>query len=81
MNLDTSVALNSAAGSGIVRDRNGDVIFAFYKKFGENEVLEAEAMALMHGLTLYKTKKIVNLEVEEDSTVLVHLLQRKAIGK
>lgn len=72
--MDASVALKSAAGERIVRDENGDAVFAFYKEFGDKEVLEAEATALMHGLTLSKTKKIANLKVEVDSTVLAHLL-------
>lgn len=78
---DASAVLNSASGDGIVRDKNGEVVFAFYKELGEKEVLEDEALSLMHGLILCKIKKIVNIEVEVDSAILVRLILTKAIGK
>ena len=51
-NTDASVREQVASGGGVLRDSTGKVIFAFYKEFGEIEVLSAEASALLFGLQL-----------------------------
>lgn len=40
-----------------------------------------ETQALLHGLMLRKKKQIINMTVEVDLEVLVHLLITKAVGK
>lgn len=39
LNTDVSVVQGRASGGGILRDSSGRLVFAFYKEFGEKEVL------------------------------------------
>ena len=63
---------------GILRSHEGTLITAFYKEFGEFDVLEADGLSLLYGLQLCAQREVGNLLVEVDSKTLVtvvnHLL-------
>ncbi|XP_071916306.1 uncharacterized protein [Coffea arabica] len=59
-----------AAGDGLVRNHQGEVIFAFYKEFGDVDVLAAESLSLLFGLTLCVQSGMDGFAVEVDSAVL-----------
>ncbi|XP_027171689.1 uncharacterized protein LOC113771290 [Coffea eugenioides] len=63
-----------ASGGGVLRDHCGKVCFAYYKEFGELDVLEAEAQSLLHGLQLCADREVGTLTVESDSKALVQLV-------
>ena len=50
LNTDASVSPSRAYGGGIIRNHDGQLVFAFYKEFGEVNVLLAKALALWWGL-------------------------------
>jgi len=79
LNTDASVRDTSASGDGVLRDHSGKVVFAFYKEFGELDVLAAEAAALEHGLQLCGSRGYLPLIIEVDSQILVQLIN--AIGR
>lgn len=74
MNIDTSVVNGVASGGGLLRDHEGKLIFAFYKDFGQQEVLYAEALSLLHGLSLCQQKGLQFVMVEVDSSLVIHLI-------
>ena len=48
---------------GVLQDHCGRVIFAYYKEFGELEVLEAEAQSLLVGLRMCAEREVRSLTV------------------
>ena len=50
LNTDASVSHGRAYGGGLLRDSDGRLIFAFYKEFGELDVLAVESASLLYGL-------------------------------
>ncbi|CDP18110.1 unnamed protein product [Coffea canephora] len=81
LNTDASVLHGKAAGGGVLRDHCGRVIFAFYKEFGEMDVLEAEAQSLLEGLRMCADRAVGALTVESNSNVLVHLVRSDVVSK
>ncbi|XP_027158457.1 uncharacterized protein LOC113760083 [Coffea eugenioides] len=79
-NSDASVNHGRATSGGLVRDCQG-LIFAFYKEFGEQDVLEAESMALLFGLQLCLQRGFRPSLVEVDSKALVQLVVSGVIAK
>nr|XP_027103123.1 uncharacterized protein LOC113724413 [Coffea arabica] len=70
-----------ASGGGLLRDSQGRLIFAFYKEFGEQDVLEAESLALLFGLQVCAQRGICPSLIEVDSKTLVQLLASGVIAK
>ncbi|MQL92016.1 hypothetical protein Taro_024639 [Colocasia esculenta] len=65
----------SAGGGGILRDRNGDMSFAFSQAYHSlNSNLQSEALALRDGLKICCSKGIQEVLVETDSLNLVHII-------
>ncbi|XP_071926081.1 uncharacterized protein [Coffea arabica] len=81
LNSDASVNRGRASGGGLLRDSQGRLIFAFYKEFGEQDVLEAESLALLFGLQVCAQRGICPSLIEVDSKTLVQLLASGVIGK
>nr|XP_027120329.1 uncharacterized protein LOC113737276 [Coffea arabica] len=81
LNSDASVNRGRASGGGLLRDSHGKLIFAFYKEFGDHQVLEAESMALLLGLQLCVQRGFCPSLVEVDSKTLVHLVGSGVIAK
>nr|XP_027124110.1 uncharacterized protein LOC113740785 [Coffea arabica] len=81
LNTDASVTRGRVSGGGLLRDHEGRLIFAFYKEFGEVDVLTAESSALLQGLLFCTGVRIQQLLVEVDSAGLVHLLDSGALAK
>lgn len=78
LNTDASVRDGVAYGGGVLRDHNGDVVWAFYKEFGDISILEAETRALMFGLSIALEREAFGLLVEVDSKVLVSLVEKQS---
>ncbi|XP_071928162.1 uncharacterized protein [Coffea arabica] len=57
------------------------MIGAFYKEFGEYEVVYAEGLALCSGLQWCMGAGLSDILVEVDSLVLVRLVQNRSVGK
>lgn len=53
LNTNAFVTLRGVVGGGWVRSHEGKLIFAYYKEFGEQNVIIVEAMSLLVGLTLH----------------------------
>nr|XP_027093693.1 uncharacterized protein LOC113714094 [Coffea arabica] len=81
LNSDASVNCGRASGGGLLRDSQGKLIFAFYKEFGDQAVLEAESMALLCGLQLCHQRGLCPSLVEVDSKALVQLVGSGVIAK
>lgn len=45
LNMDTSIFQGQAFGGGLLRDRDGKLVFAFIKKLGRSDVLMAEILS------------------------------------
>lgn len=54
----------------MLRDSNGDVVFAFSEFFGKINSLQAETRALCMGLEICSAKGVMRVLVEVDSKVL-----------
>ena len=52
LNTVASVVNGRARGGEVLRDSKGRLVFAFYKEFGEKRVLQAEALAVLEGLSV-----------------------------
>ena len=74
VNTDASVLNGIAAGGGIIQDHWGKFIAAFYKEFGEMQVLEAEAWVLILSLELCVQMGISGIQAEVDSRLLYKLV-------
>nr|XP_027071886.1 uncharacterized protein LOC113696707 [Coffea arabica] len=81
LNTDASVYQGRALGGGLLRNMDGNLVFAFYKEFGESDVLMAESLSLMHDLLLCSERQAQNLLVEVDSETLVRLLLSRMVGR
>ena len=51
LNSDASVVHGRASGGEVLRDHVGKAFFTYYKVFRELDVLSAEAMSLLEGLS------------------------------
>lgn len=67
-------------GKGILRDPNGDVVFAFAKYYGSTSSPQAEARALYTGLEICASKGLSQIVVETDSKLLWGILVSKSIS-
>ncbi|XP_027157733.1 uncharacterized protein LOC113759369 [Coffea eugenioides] len=76
-----SVSSRQAFGGGLVRDDEGKMIFAYYKEFGECDVLMVEGLSLLHGLRLCLQREVHLLRVEVDSATLVEPVTTNALAK
>nr|XP_027066108.1 uncharacterized protein LOC113691976 [Coffea arabica] len=81
LNFDASVLNGRAAGGGVLRDHWGRVVWAYYKEFGDLDVLTAEAQSLLVGLKLCPDCGVSSVIVESDSKVVVHLVVSKVLSK
>lgn len=75
------MTFGKGASGGILRDQNGRLIFAYYKEFGDVDVLTTESLSLLHGLELCWEKEVHDLDVEVDSEVLVRMLSSGVLAK
>lgn len=69
--------VREAGCAGILRDSRGKFIFAFSHRLDACSALEVEVWSVYHGVSIAWGKGFTTLEVEVDSTVVVHhLVQR-----
>ncbi|XP_071921849.1 uncharacterized protein [Coffea arabica] len=81
LNSDASMVHGRASRGGVLQDHGGKVFFAYYKEFGKQDVLSAEAMSLLEGLKLCANQGYSSLVVESDSRVLVNMVCFGALSK
>ncbi|MQM20938.1 hypothetical protein Taro_053968 [Colocasia esculenta] len=73
-------ATGIAGGGGILRDHNGDCIFAFAANYQRTTAaLDAEARALRDGLAMCCTKGFLEIVVETDSLALTQSVTGQAL--
>ncbi|XP_027157510.1 uncharacterized protein LOC113759137 [Coffea eugenioides] len=77
LNIDTSVVSGHASSGGVVRSAEGDLVFAFYKEFGDQDVLSVEALALLEGLRSCQDNNLSGFVAEVDSSTLVSVVSSK----
>lgn len=75
LNTDACVKSSRACCGGLARSCEGKVIFAFYKEFGEANVLLVEDLALLWGLQLCLDRGLLGFAAEVDSKTLVLLVK------
>ncbi|XP_027156871.1 uncharacterized protein LOC113758040 [Coffea eugenioides] len=81
LNTDASVTNGLAKGGGVIRDFEGKMLGAFYKEFGECEVVHAEGLALLTGLQWCVETGLSGILVEVDSLALARLVTSQSVGK
>lgn len=78
LNVDGPSLPSGLAGGGcVLRDPNGEIIFAASKFFGMATNVQAEILALEYGLTLCREKGFCDIRVDTDSMLLGQMLQGK----
>ena len=60
--------------SGVLRGSNGDWVAGFMRKLGSMSSIMAELWALKDGLLVARQLDILDINIELDADVLVHLL-------
>nr|POE84494.1 putative ribonuclease h protein [Quercus suber] len=63
-----------AGGGGVLWDSNGNWVAGFMRKLGSMSSILAKLWALKDGLLLARQLDILNVNIELDADVLVHLL-------
>ena len=76
LNTDGAVFGNpkKAGGGGVLGDSNEDWVARFMRKLGSMSSTMVELWALKDGLSLARQLDILNINIELDANVLVHLL-------
>ena len=76
LNTDGVVFGNSiqVGGGGVIRDSNGEWVAGFVRKLGSMSSILAELWALKDGLLLARQLDILNVNIELDADLIVHLL-------
>ncbi|MQM00292.1 hypothetical protein Taro_033024 [Colocasia esculenta] len=80
LNVDGAFKITSgeAGGGGILRDYEGNMCWAFTRKYyGLNSSLAAEALALRDGLSIYCNKGVTEVLVETDSLNLLQIVTKQ----
>ncbi|XP_071906033.1 uncharacterized protein [Coffea arabica] len=81
MNTDASVVNGLAKGGGVIRDFERKMLGAFYKEFGDCEVVQAEGLAVLAGLQWCVGAGLSDILVEVDSLALARLVTGHSVGK
>ena len=81
LNTDASVSMGGAFGGGLVRSVKGNLVFVFYKGFGEYDVITAEALALLAGLRLCQHRNVTRFMAEMDSSMLGSMVASKGASR
>ena len=76
LNTDGAVFANliKVRGGGVLRDSNGDWVVRFMRKLGSMSSILVELWALKDGLLLARQLDILNVNIELDADLIVHLL-------
>ena len=68
--MNASVQKGCASRGGLVQDHNGKLVVAFYKEFGESDVIIAKALVFLRGLEVCVERSFQPMQVEIDYEVL-----------
>lgn len=77
LNVDGSRRTTQTAGGGLLRDQNGNAIFAFSSFYGDQSTIQSELQAIMEGLQICRQRGIHNLIIESDSMLAVNMITAK----
>ncbi|XP_027118651.1 uncharacterized protein [Coffea arabica] len=66
-----------SGGGGVIRDSDGQLVFAFSAFLGEQTSLRVEVLALLIGLRLCDGRGVATPFVQSNSAILVGVLQRR----
>ena len=78
LNSDATICSRKALGDGVLCNATEELIFIYYKQFGELSVLMAQGKSLLYDLKLCTQLGYLEMEVEVDSWPLVHLIKMLA---
>ena len=81
LNINVIVRMRKIAGGGVLRDRGGQVFFAFYTEFCDCDMLPATSSSLLHGLKECVARGFHNIQVQVDFALLVNLITSNRNGK
>ncbi|XP_071902653.1 uncharacterized protein [Coffea arabica] len=81
LNTDASVTPLGAYGGGLVRSHTGNLVFAFYKEFGDQDVLMAEASSLLLGLHFCQEWNFRGFGAEVDAKALVAIVSSNPVAR
>ena len=81
INIYVSVINRKASRGGVLMSQKRKLIFAFYKEFGEFNVLEVERLSLFYGVQLCIQRRVDNLLVEVNSKTWVTLVNSPNVDK
>ena len=78
LNFDGSVVNNRSAAIGFaIRDKEGCAVLAGAKKISSYHVPISEALALREGLCIALRHKLIKIQVEGDSKLIIHCVLNK----
>ncbi|KAH0639478.1 hypothetical protein KY285_036064 [Solanum tuberosum] len=77
LNTDGNYKQYSCETGGIIRDHNGDLIYAFSKPLGEGTSIWAEASTLIFGIKWCVDNGFTNIMAESDSKMIVDCVNVK----
>lgn len=77
LNIDASVKNQVARVGGVVRDTNGDVVFAFADSLNPGEILAAELEGIFKGIQLCRDRNLWNIILETDSEMAYNLISNQ----
>ncbi|KAH0633363.1 hypothetical protein KY284_036149 [Solanum tuberosum] len=77
LNTDDNCKQYSCETGGIIRDHNGDLIYAFSKPLGEGTSIWAEASTLIFGIKWCVDNGFTNIMAESDSKMIVDCVNVK----
>eukprot|EP00253_Pinus_taeda_P009771 PITA_09771 len=71
----------SMAGiGGVLRNQHGEILHIYYKALGESTNNEMEFAALEHGLRIAKSRRLCNIILEGDSSLVISTAQKLQRG-
>ena len=65
---------------GVLRNQHGEILHIYFKALGESTNNEMEFAALEHGLRIAKTRRLCNIILEGDSTLVISTAQKMQRG-
>ncbi|KAL3516358.1 hypothetical protein ACH5RR_023260 [Cinchona calisaya] len=77
--MDPELEIFVNPGRGIARDGLGGLIFSFAYSFVYFTNLESDSLALLNGLQLCLSHGFLDLEIEMNSQVLLHMITGKSL--
>lgn len=75
LNIDGACTGHTAAGGGLVRDKQGDFVFGFSNPYEHEDALGADIQALYDGLVMCRDQRLARVCVEVDAAMVINMLK------